>query len=103
MIRFFVRSAVLVFLIGAPFTSAMATDTILEEAAKRCAQFDNDVKDMRLVQAMRTVSPDGELTFEQTVYIKGKKSRVEMSMPLAAMQGGEGEGSLVTIMVNDGQ
>lgn len=94
-------SAMAVFAI-AHFVQADNPDPVLKQAAERCAQFENDVQDMRIVQEMKTYAPDGIITFEQTVYTKGKKSRVEMTMPIAAMQGGEGEGVLQAIMVNDG-
>ena len=45
---------------------------------------------------------DDELTFEQTVYTKGKKIRVEMQLPISEMEGGEGPGALRTVMINNG-
>ena len=96
----------LILLLPAVFVIAGQVDAddaaILKQASDRCAQFEADVADMHMVQVMKTHTLEGEMTFEQTVYTKGKKSRVEMKMPLEHFEGGEGEGNLQTVMINDG-
>jgi outer membrane lipoprotein-sorting protein len=94
--------AALAMMLAAGFSFADSDNPILKQAAERCAQFENEVKDMRMVQAMKSYVADAEITFEQTVYTKGQKSRVEMKMPLEGFEGGDGAGTVETIMINDG-
>ena len=98
-----IRSPVAVLTIVIFSHILFAEDAILKQAAERCARFETEVQDMRMVQKMTSVGPNGDqLTFEQTVFTKGQRTRIEMKMPLAEYEGGSGPGSLETIMVNDG-
>ena len=85
---------------------AQDTQAVLTQAQEKCAQFEAQVTDMHMVQTMATHTIEGDVSAQQTVYTKGKMSRIEMEMQLPESDGisvGDDVGSLKTVMIDNGE
>jgi outer membrane lipoprotein-sorting protein len=73
-------AAVFVF-IGQPVRAAEWAD-VLGKAQAACEKQRAPIKDMTITQTMKTSVPGGEVSGDQTIYQRGDKSRMEMSLIL---------------------
>jgi len=85
------------------FGEAFASDwsDLVRKAKAKYANFDNEVKDMTMVQEMKIVTPEGEMTSEMKMMRKGEKYRVATKMSMPNMP--KGMGGMETIIISDGK
>jgi len=89
----------LVLMVGQVLAQDLAT--ILEQAEANYAKFENEVKDMTILQEMKVVTPEGEMVSEIKMLKKGEKFRMEtrIQMPEAP----EMPAGMETIIIYDGK
>ncbi len=74
---------------------------LIGKAEAKYANFNKEVKDMTMVQEMKIVTPEGEMTSEMKMMRKGEKYRVVTKMSMPNMPKGMGE--METIIISDGK
>jgi len=81
-------------------TAAFAADwaSVREEAKVKYDRFEQEIKDMTVIQEMKFTIPEGEMRSENTLFRKGEKFRTDTTMN---MPGGVGE--MQTIIIFDGK
>ncbi len=80
---------------------AMDWAQLVKQAQARHAKFQAEVKDMSIQQVMESVTEQGKIKSQMTVYSKGNKSRVEIQTDLGS-SAPAGMGSMETIVIGDG-
>lgn len=77
---------------------------LLKELEVKYAKFENEVKDMTLVQDMKVVTPEGEMVSEIKMLKKGEKFRMETRMEAPETpEMPEGMGGMETVVIYDGK
>lgn len=84
-------------------SEALASDwtNLIKKAEAKYANFYKEVKDITMVQEMKIVMPEGEMTSEMKMMRKGEKYRVATKMSMPNMPKGMGE--METIIISDGK
>lgn len=84
-------------------SEALASDwtNLIKKAEAKYANFYKEVKDITMVQEMKIVMPEGEMTSEMKMMRKGEKYRVVTKMSMPNMPKGMGE--METIIISDGK
>jgi len=75
--------------------------SILKQAEAKYAKFENEVKDMTIVQEMKVVAPEGEMVSEIKMLKKGEKFRMETRM--RAPEAPEMPEGIETVVIYDGK
>ena len=92
----------LVLAAGQGFTTDVSS--ILKEAEAKYAKFEEEIKDMTIVQEIKTVTSEGEITSEMKMLKKGKKFRIETTIEVPeSSETPEGMGGIETIIIYDGE
>ncbi|RLE07204.1 hypothetical protein DRZ78_03360 [Candidatus Aerophobetes bacterium] len=83
----------------------LATDlsSVLEQAKAKYAKFEEEVKDMTIVQEMKTFTEEGEITEEMKMLKKGKKFRIETTMQMPEVPDMPEEMALTNVIIYDGK
>jgi len=83
----------------------LATDlsNVLEQAKAKYAKFEEEIKDMTIVQEMKTVTGEGEMTEEIKMLKKGKKFRIETTMQMPEVPDMPEEMALTNVIIYDGK
>ena len=86
-------------------TPGLATDIsdILQQTKEKYAKFEEEIKDMTIVQEMKMVTEDGEVTEEIKMFKKGKKFRIETTMRISELPEMPEEMALTQIIIYDGK
>ena len=84
-------------------SEALASDwtNLIKKAEAKYANFYKEVKDITMVQEMKIVMPEGEMTSEMKMMRKGEKYRVATKMSMPNMP--KGMGGMETIIISDGK
>ena len=78
--------------------------SILKEAEAKYAKFEEEIKDMTIVQEMKMVTSEGEMVSEMQMLKKGKKFRIETTIEVPeSSETPEGMGGIETIIIYDGE
>jgi len=77
--------------------------SILEEVRAKYAKFEEEIKDMTIVQEMKMVTEEGEVTEEMKMFKKGKKFRIETIMQIPEVPEMPEEMALTQIIIYDGK
>ena len=78
--------------------------SILKEAEVKYAKFEEEIKDMTIVQDMKMVTSEGEMTSEMKMLKKGNKFRMETTMEMPETSDMPEEmGGIETIIIYDGK
>jgi len=81
--------------------------SILKEAEAKYAKFEEEIKDMTIVQEIKTVTSEGEITSEMKMLKKGEKFRIETTIEVPESsetpEGMGGMGGMETIIIYDGE
>jgi len=97
-----VALVILVLGLGQAFTQDWSS--ILEQTEAKYAKFENEVKDMTIVQEMKMVTPEEEMVSEIKMLKKGEKFRVETRMQAAeTTEMPEGMKGMETVIIYDGK
>lgn len=76
---------------------------VLKDAEARYARFEQDVKDMTILQEMKMITPNGDLNQDVKMFKKGKKFRMEFAVQMPQTQDvPQGMQEMETFVVNDG-
>jgi len=83
----------------------LATDlaSVLEQAKAKYAKFEEEVKDITIVQEMKMVTEEGEITEEMKMLKKGKKFRIENVMQMPEVPEIPEEMALTNVIIYDGK
>jgi len=75
---------------------------VLKEAITKCEKFKREIKDMAIIQEMKMVLPEGEMSSpEEKLFHKGEKYRCEITMQMPGMP--KEMGGMPTIIIYDGK
>ncbi len=78
--------------------------SILKEAEVKYAKFEEEIKDMTIVQDMKMVTSEGEMTSEMKMLKKGNKFRMDTTMQMSQVPDMPEEmGGIETIIIYDGK
>jgi len=89
----------LVLMVGQVLAQDLAS--IVKQAEANYAKFENEVKDMTIVQETKVVTPEGEMTSETKMLKKGEKFRMETR--IQAPEAPEMPAGMETVIVYDGK
>ncbi len=96
--------ALVILVLGLSQALTQDWSNILKQAEAKYAKFENEVKDMTLVQEMKVVTPEGEMVSEIKMLKKGDKFRVETRMQAAeTTEMPEGMKRMETVIIYDGK
>jgi len=86
-------------------TPGLATDIsgILQQTKEKYAKFEEEIKDMTIVQEIKMVTEEGEVTEEIKMFKKGKKFRIETTMRISELPEMPEEMALIQIIIYDGK
>ncbi len=87
-------------------SQGLTTDvsSILKGAEAKYAKFEEEIKDMTILEEMTVVTSEGELTLEMKKLKKGKKFREETKFEVPqSLETPEGTGGVETITIYDGK
>jgi len=77
---------------------------LLKELEAKYAKFEEEIKDMTIVQEINAVTPEGEMVSEMQMLRKGEKFRMDTAMDMSqAPDMPEGMGEMKTIVIYDGK
>ena len=92
----------LVLTVSHGFTQDLSS--ILKEAEAKYAKFEEEIKDMTIVQEMKMVTPEGEMISEMQMLRKSEKFRMDTTMQISqAPDMPEGMGEMKTVVIYDGK
>lgn len=85
------------------FGEAFASDwsDLIKKAEVKYKNFYEEVKDITMIQELKVVSPEGEVTPETKMMKKGEKFRIETKMPVPNMP--KGMEGMETVVIFDGK
>ncbi len=94
----------IVILMGTGLAWASDIATILKQTEAKKAWFERKVKDMAITQEARTSTPQGEMTMEIKMMIKGDKFRLEQKiLPPRSAKSDQSPPAIESVAVFDGQ
>ncbi len=92
----------LVLAVSQGFTQDLSS--ILKEAEAKYAKFEEEIKDMTIVQEIKMVTSEGEMISETQMLRKGEKFRMETTMEMPETSDmPEGMGGMEIIIIYDGE
>ncbi|MCK4245124.1 MAG: hypothetical protein KAX20_05810, partial [Candidatus Omnitrophica bacterium] len=74
---------------------------ILKEIKAKYVKFEKEVKDITILQEIKATAPQGEATSEMKILKKGKKFRMEITLPTSGIPAGMA--GMKTIIIFDGK
>jgi len=97
-------TAVVTLVLGVSLGLTQDWSSILEQAEAKYAKFENEVKDMTIVQETKVITPEGEMVSEIKMLKKGEKFRMETRMQAPETpEMPEGMAGMETVIIYDGK
>ncbi len=96
----FLFAVILIFGLKQGLTANLSN--ILKETEARYAKFEEAVKDMTILQEVKIITPNGDMTQDVKMFKKRKKFRMEFAMQMPQTQGAQGMEEIKTFIIYDG-
>jgi len=93
--------ALVCLVLGVSEAQTAPWSNIFEKVKAKYVKFEKEVKDMTILQEIKAAAPQEKVTSEMKILKKGKKFRMEITLPTSGMP--EGMGGMKTIIILDGK
>jgi len=93
--------ALVILVLGLSRALTQDWSSILKQAQVKYAKFENEIKDMTIVQEMKVITPEGEMVSETKMLKKGEKFRMDTRMQ--APETSEMPEGMETVAIYDGK